>query len=97
MEKVNVTPPCRSKTHKLARGESRNSGVMEFCNSNCSVCGFNPAVSKKRLERGRWEDNGIMKITEFKDASMNIEKSYFVEGLHHLVFPSGITANGKNE
>lgn len=91
--KVKVVPPCRSKTHKPSRNESEFSGVMEVCGNNCSTCGFNPIVAKKRLEKGHFIHDAVTRITEFKQSSTLVEKSYYVGALTQLVFPKGISSD----
>ncbi len=82
--------PCMNKDFDYKRKSKVE--AIDDCDYCCEKCGFNPAVSKARLDNGHWIENSVMAVNKF-DESLNYQKvieTSFIGGLKQLVFPSGI-------
>ena len=84
---------CRqNEASKNLMDEVKRTPAMIPCNFDCEACGFNPEVSKLRLQRGHFVENASMIRYEI-NRSGNSTKSWYVSGLKQLVFPKWLRAD----
>lgn len=85
--------PCRSPKIKPSKADSKYIGVLNDCHMECDTCGFNPNVSKQRLEKGYWKENTTMTVVNI--GSDGFWAVHEASGLNQLIFPKGIRASTK--